>query len=525
MVWAAQLEPADRVNQDMLTPLSDQQWDLFKAAHLINRAGFGGTPETIANIYKLGPARAVDLLLAADTSKDDQRFPAEEFAQLTDARESMQELREFRRSQQSGDENASRRMIGNIIRDRAQSTHEMTVWWLKRMASTHAPLAEKMALFWHGHFATSVQKVKQPYLMYQQNELFRDEGLGNFGDLTKAITRDPAMMVYLDVQRSRKGEPNENFAREIMELFTMGEGNYTEADIREAARAFTGYRIDRRTGQFQFVEFAHDSAPKTVLGQSNLKDGDDVIDAILRQNVTSEFIAAKIWEFFAYENPSLELVRQIAHTFRANRYELQPLLREILRSQEFFSERAIRSQIKSPIVWLVNTSLILETEMPETRFLRNILDSLGQRPFFPPNVKGWDGGRAWINSSTLLLRYNLAGLFLGDIDSAQTFLGGSRASQIGDPNMEEMAKRMERRLASRGLGVRADLEAIAPCGTRDDLPKMLNNLAFRLFQAPLTAKQAQVFGAYWIEKKDLAEDDRLAGLIHLMMSTPEYQLI
>ena len=205
-----------------------------------------------------------------------------------------------------------------------------------------APLLEKMTLFWHGHFATSVQKARDGYWMWLQNDTLRHHALGNFVALTKAISRDPAMMIYLDLPQSRREHPNENWARELMELFTVGIGNYTEQDVRESARAFTGYRLDLATQRFRFAPNQHDAGAKNFQGRAGNFNGDDIIDILTKQPACAEFIGRKICRYFIEDEPSVQLVNLVAERMRAHNFEMKPLLWEIFCSEEFYSERVMR---------------------------------------------------------------------------------------------------------------------------------------------------------------------------------------
>ncbi len=283
-------------------------------------------------------------------------------------------------------------------------------WWLDRMMNGPAPLLEKLTLFWHGHFATSIDKVKDAYFMWRQNDTLRRNAFGSFAALTKKMSRDPAMMIYLDLEKSRQEHPNENWAREVMELFTVGIGNYSEKDIRESARAFTGYRIDMSTQQFRFAAFQQDHTNKTFMGQAGALDGDQVIDIIVRQPACAHFIGRKLWRFFVDDEPSTQVVDAVAETLRKHNFEIRPVLREIFTSAEFYDEHAMQSQIKSPVQFLVQTAKLLETPLPDPtdRGSERLATDAGQTLFAPPNVKGWDGGKSWITTSTLLFRYNFA---------------------------------------------------------------------------------------------------------------------
>ncbi|GAB4168692.1 MAG: hypothetical protein Fur0032_07030 [Terrimicrobiaceae bacterium] len=284
----------------------------------------------------------------------------------------------------------------------------LRAWWLQRMRYSPQALREMMTLFWHGHFATSAEKVRSPLMLYRQNQTLRDGALGGIPDLAQAIASDPAMMRYLDVTGSTRAKPNENFARELMELFLLGEGHYTEEDIRECARAFTGYRVNPATGEVRFFPRQHDSGTKTIFGKSGEFGAADVVEIIASQPRCADFLGAKIWAFLAGRPASPELVRALGQSLRSGELEVAPFLRTILSSREFYEDTVIGQSVKSPVVWLVGTSkalgLPLHGSMPE----QNALRELGQVLFAPPNVKGWEGGLAWISATTLVNRCNLA---------------------------------------------------------------------------------------------------------------------
>ena len=368
--------------------------------------------------------------------------------------------------------------------------------WLQRMLATPHPLQEKLTLFWHGHFATSMVKVQQCYHMWMQNNTFRSHALGNFGELVAEMTRDPAMMIWLDVQQNSERKPNENFARELMELFTLGEGHYTEEDIRESARAFTGYRIDSSTQQFQFISRRHDDGLKTFRQQKGRFDGDDIVRILLEDTQCAEFITGKLWRFFVNDRPAPGTVESLARRFHRSGYELRPLMREIFLSEEFYSKAAIGTQIKSPVQWLVGTAAAVGLDSLEAPEYQSALRQMGQTLFQPPNVKGWDGGKSWISTSTLLFRYNLAGAIV-------------KGTNI--PGM--------RRLRGSGLS----LDDLAPPELRTEPSKLIRYLTLRLYQQQVPEKESASFFNY-LANRDAAEDEKMAGLIHLMMSTPRYQL-
>jgi uncharacterized protein (DUF1800 family) len=477
----------------MLKRLNPSQWTPACAAHLLNRAGFGGPPAEVQALYALGLNRAVETMLAG--SEDDDLFPP---PALTEPKEMYDALRAAR---ELPDEAAKRAAVQKSRREQGDQIRLTRVWWLDRMRYTLHPLREKMALFWHGHFATGVDKVKNAYLMWQQNETFRARALGSFRYLAKEVSRDPAMMRYLDLQQSNRQKPNENFARELMELFLLGEGvRYSEQDIKESARAFTGYRIDQERGAFVFQRQMFDPSDKTFMGKTGPFDGDAIIDIILDQPESSAFIAKKLWVYFGSDDPSPALVQSLAAQLRGSNYDVRTTLKEIFLSEEFYSPRVVRKQIKSPIQWIVQTSRVLEAPLPSQQALDASMTQLGQVLFAPPNVKGWEGGRAWISSSTLLFRYNLAGYIVSG--KAPALDGFRRASG----------------------SVSIPLEKIAPADLRGNPEALCDTISNRLFNARLEDEERTRLITYLRERGGKIDDPSLRDFLYLMMSTPDYQL-
>ena len=359
------------------------------ARHLLNRTGFGATDAEIAQFASLEREEAVDRLLAGVRR---ERFVAP--PSFVDE--------PFQPYYRLGALTAEERMAAQ--RKLLQEGFDLRAWWLREMIDTPSPLTERMTLFWHNHFATSQQKVRSSQLMYRQNALLRREALGNFATLLHEIAKDPAMLVYLDNARSRKEAPNENFAREVMELFTLGEGHYSEHDIKEAARAFTGWSLDRDTGEFTYRRIWHDYGEKAVLGRSGRLDGDEVLDALLSHPETARFIVSKLWREFVSPTPDAKEVSRWADAFRAGRYEVKPLMRVLLTSDAFWSPANRGALVKSPVELVVGTLRTFDIKPFDLRPAVFACAALGQNPFSPPNVKGWPGGDAWIDSATLLGR-------------------------------------------------------------------------------------------------------------------------
>ena len=359
------------------------------ARHLLQRAGFGAAPAEVAALAPLEREEAVDRLLAGarkEPSLAPPAFVTEPFSPYYRIRELSPEAR--MEAQQA------LRQEGFALRE----------WWLREMVATPSPLTERMTLFWHNHFATSQQKVRSSQLMYRQNALLRREALGNFARLLHAIARDPAMLVWLDNAGSRRQAPNENFAREVMELFTLGEGHYTEQDVKEAARAFTGMSLDRESGEFRWRPAFHDRGEKTVLGRTGRFDGDDVLEVLLARPEAAEFVIGKLWREFVSPAPDAAEVRRLAALWRDARYEVKPLMRALLLTHPFWAPENRQSLIKSPVDLVVGTMRTYEMRPMDMRPAVVACAALGQNLFSPPNVKGWPGGESWINAATLLGR-------------------------------------------------------------------------------------------------------------------------
>jgi uncharacterized protein (DUF1800 family) len=381
---------------------ADISWDPAAAAHLLRRAGFGGTPEDAEVLEAAGLEGAVDRMLA-----DEERGLAA--PPVTDPGEDAQrrELRKLMRSQTA----EARREFGMFNRAMAQKFAELQSWWLDRMRAGGTGAREKLTLFWHSHFATSQTKVRFNHLMLGQNETFRRLGMGSLRDLCTAMVSDPAMLVWLDGRQSQGKAPNENFAREIMELFTLGEGHYTEQDIREAARCFTGWVVRPENGDSLFVPRRHDDGRKKLFGKSGKFGTSEAVDILCAQPCCAEFLATKLWEFYAYPQPARDLVDSLAAHYRGNDLRTGELLRRIFTHPRFYSARARATQIKSPVQWMVQAARETGRQLLPPGVALPLAAELGQNLFMPPSVKGWDGGTSWINSATLIRRSNTARLF------------------------------------------------------------------------------------------------------------------
>jgi len=513
----------------MLAQAKDE-WTVVEAAHLMRRAGFGGSPEEIQRVHQMGREAAVEAFLNPREPLD--AFPLPAWADPKTAfvamRENFAERRKARMAAERDKSEAAQKEFRmqqqEAQRESRRQGFEGQGWWFGRLMHSQAPLREKMVLFWHDHFATSIQKVKQPALLLKQNQLFREHAFGDFKALTHAMLRDPAMMLYLDTQASVKGKPNENFAREVMELFTLGEGNYSENDIKEAARAFTGYRFDRREGEVVHVRFQWDGGEKTVFGKTGNFNGDQVIDLLFEQEAASEYLPKKLWKYFVEDEAPEPIVKRLAETFRESGFKVESVLREIFSSRAFYDSTVVRNQIKSPIQFLIQMSRELELDELAAGHVTAAQVQLGQVLFLPPNVAGWDWGKAWINTNTLLSRYNIAGIVTKGAESVDEQEAG------GDDMMMEMAKQgngpMARMMARGTQSWKGpDYEKLAPRALREDPERLVDSLIARLFQAELGSKQRAIFVDYAKAKKGaIFTNHEVAELCHLMMSTPHYQL-
>ncbi len=334
---------------------------------------------------------------------------------------------------------------------------ELQAWWMREMLETPDPLVERMTLFWHGHFTSSLREVRVPQLLYRQNVLLRSHALGNYRALLHAVARDPAMLLYLDNQQNRRDAPNENFARELLELFTLGEGHYSEADVREAARAFTGWKMVPPEGRFAVNPRQHDDGEKRFLGATGRLDGDDVIGRILAQPRAAEFIVAKLWREFVSPVPESRRAATLASMFRRD-YEIAPLVEALLRISVELPDRDAGQLVKSPVEFVVGTLRSLELPLPP-RAAALACTQLGQTLLAPPNVRGWPGGNQWITTQTLLARREFVLALSGDPTADRSPPGPGATVEEPVPGDAETLRRRVRagvQRASARLGVRFD---------------------------------------------------------------------
>jgi len=360
------------------------------ARHLLARTGFGPTDAEVRAYAPLTRAEAVDRLLRETR-----------VAAVTVPPAFVYDRGPLRVPRIATATEAERKAY---VQQRTRDGLELRGWWMHEMLVTPSPLTERMTLFWHNHFVSAQPKVPFARLMYAQNATLRANALGNFGAMLHAVGKDPAMVLYLDSVQNRKGAPNENFAREVMELFTLGEGRYTESDVKEAARAFTGWSLDRETGAFVFRPRLHDDGAKTVFGRRGDFDGDAVLDLILARPEVATFITTKMWREFVSPDPDPAEVQRIARRFRDSGYEIKVVLRELLTCDAFYAKDNRGVLVKSPVEIVVGTLRQLGLAPGNGLPFAIASATMGQNLMSAPNVKGWPGGDAWINATTLLAR-------------------------------------------------------------------------------------------------------------------------
>ncbi len=516
-----------------------------QARHLLNRAGFGGTPEEISALARMGLKDAVSYVLDGPKGAQEELpafvpKPFEEipFAKLRELDE--EERRAFRRRRQMH------------VRQQTQAFRQ---WWADRMLTTSWPLQEKVTLFWHGYFTSSIRSVRSSEAMIHQNELLRREGLGNFRTLLREITRDPAMLRYLDNDRNMRGAPNENYAREVMELFTLGEGHYTEKDIKECARALTGW-VNRR-GRVRFVRRRHDGGEKTIFGRTGRFDTDDALDIILLQPQAPRWVAQRILHFFVGAELPEGMVDRYGKLLRKHDWDLKPFFRTLFMDRDFYRPEVMGNHILSPVEYLVGIGRRLG-ENPPGWIIVYFADQLGQRLLDPPNVKGWEGGEAWITTATFMQRGNFARYLIEGFDRRAIFKDFAMEKPEGEePMMEPEAPgdrkkfREARRKAGRmmarqmggmmrGLGNKSwrpetrMREIVLLSGART-APQVVDTLCGRFLGVPVTDEARETLAAFL--KKEAQgmkarfrnptlpwSEDVLRRLVHLILSLPEAQL-
>ena len=565
-----------------LSPIAAADWNYERAAHLIERAGFGATPEEIARVAAMTPERAVNSLVNYETIDASALKPFDESGIWDPGMDPFPPSRAeaVRRAREHG-EGLGEKVLAPGTQRRLQpvvdkffysltanniETQRLGLWWANRMIASPRPLEEKLTLFWHGHFATGQNKVRDYRMMLQQNRMLRANASGTLRDLLVGILKDPGMLVYLDNGENVKSHPNENFGRELLELFSMGVGNYSERDVREAARAFTGWTNDVLTYKFDTEQ--HDFGEKTFLGRTGPLNGEDIIDTILAQPVTGEYVAGKLYRYFVRDEISSDVKADLGRSFRASGYQIKPLMRRMLLSKDFYSTPSVATQIKSPVHLVVSTYKKMGLrEIPTIPDFGRMTGGLGQTLFEPPNVAGWAGGRTWITPATLLQRGNLfRDVMFPDVKSfrppdramsaTDTRVGErlaqgmniTEATREGDAESNKMVDRDEdyntryggyagnllafkrtKLIPRQPAGI--NLTAMVTAAGADTADKVVDHFARRFLSVPLAEKDRALLvgflrdklGSSTVKPGDMLESS-LRELLYLVLSTPEYQL-
>jgi uncharacterized protein (DUF1800 family) len=457
-----------------------------KIQHLYWRAGFGLSPTKFQQKRKQSLTKVLkDLFKDAEKLRPVQmpnyKMPSQESFKAMSKPERLKKKKEIQKL-----------------------TPEVNLNWVRQMTSdAHSCLQEKMTLFWHGHFACESKRFD--YAARQINTI-RTYALGNFRDLVLAISKDTSMILYLNNQQNKKNKPNENYARELMELFTIGRGNYTEQDIKEAARAFTGWFSDRRTGEFKFTERQHDGDSKTFMGKTGNWDGDDIVDIILDRKETATFLATKVYRYFVNEKVNAKNVAVLANVLYKSNYDIGLMMQTLFESDWFYAKQNVGVKIKSPIELLVGMGKVLNLEFGNTKSVLFPQNYLGQMLFRPPNVAGWPGGKTWIDNSTLMLRLNFAAVVFKRVE-----LTLELKDQPEQPKGGQL----------KNLDISGDVVALTKAFSKVKEGDLGLELEQYVLQAPFGTKGSFI---ETLAKEADTTEGQIKAYVLGMMSLPEYQV-
>jgi uncharacterized protein (DUF1800 family) len=587
MVTRTNWSPGPAAWKDDLTPITAGDWTADRAAHLLTHAGFGGTPAEIETLTNTGLERAVHSLVYYESIPNPKLQPFVESGLWEPALNGFPESRPEAtdRAAKSGSsmgiesKPAGKRPVQPVsdrffywLRATMLETRRLGYWWANRMLQTTHPVEEKMALLWHGHFATHENKVRDYRKMMQQIDLFEQGATGNIRDLTVRIAQNPAMLYFLDAQYNVKGAPNENFAREVMELFTMGVGNYSEKDVRECARAFTGWYFDNLS--FKEDPDKHDGGEKTFLGHTGSFDGVDVLKIIFDQPVAAEYLAGKIYRFLVRDELSPALRQKLGAVLRGSHYEVKPLLTVIFSSKDFYSQASYGGHIKGPVEHLVAMMKHLGVEtIPGVPDFNQSTIAMGQHLLNPPSVAGWAGGKSWITPGLLIARGNVArDVLIPDMTGFRdwNFTAGTddvlgrrlrdgydigAATAVNDPAKMTAFDRvaLERdegfntrisgylgwQQAARKLiptprnAAQFDLSQMVLASGAGTTAEAVDYLLTRMLRVPASREMRDTLvsflttelGTDSIDRARTYMEDALRMAVHLVMSTPEYQIV
>lgn len=489
------------------SPAEQDVLDADDARFFLTRVGFAPDAAELAQYIGLTREQAVEKVLA--TTRTEAMTP------LPDWVLDPIPTRETRKTWTDDQRRDEQRLRG-------QRYELLRAWWVREMLSTPSPLTERMTLLWHNHFTSGQDKVQYPQLMARQNMLLRRDALGNFAEMLHDVAKDPAMLQYLDGASNRKGKPNENFAREVMELFTLGEGHYTQRDVSEAARAYTGWSLDPDSQAYVWRASQHDDGDKTVLGQTGRFDGDQVLDILLARPETATFVTTRLWREFVSDTPDLARIAPIATQFRASHYDIKVALRGLFMSDAFWDDDDRAVLVKSPAEFVIGTLRAFDIGYANTAPFAAQIRTLGENLFYPPNVRGWPGGTTWINSSTLLARKQFV---------EQLF----RATEAGAPR--RMSNPMSAKIAASGApgSMQANLPMqqamtrvgqAGPGGVRFDIDMWLAHYHTAPTAKPGLSAELQLQHAVLpLAPVDAIQTDSTAGAyLEASLMDPAYQL-
>jgi uncharacterized protein (DUF1800 family) len=471
----------------------------LKNQHLLWRAAFGPMAENVNELQEVSTKDLYKILVKTSAKKPEQLNVANNL--LGGLIKEGQDVSMLQKLDQDQKKMLRKQSVDDL--------KNLNLTWLGEMINSESQMREKMSLFWHGHFACRVVNI---YFQQQLLNIVRENALENFGDLLREVSKCPAMLQFLNNQQNKKEHPNENFAREVMELFTLGRGNYTEEDVKEGARSFTGWGFNLK-GEFVDRPFVHDSGKKTFLGKTGNFNGDDIIDILLEQEKTAKFITQKIYRYFVNDTPDADKIDWLAVRFYQNNYDINKLLTDIYTSDWFYSDKNIGTRIKSPVELLsgIRRLLPMELDKPEAQLLFE--RALGQILFYPPNVAGWPGGKNWIDSSALLLRMRLPQILTNTDD----FIIKPKDDDDTMMGMEGVDTKPKARFA-----VTSTVNWDAVIKVFDKIPR--ENLMQKISDIVLQTKSKinpTILDKY-VDKQ--ARDTYIRTTIVELMSTPEYQL-
>jgi uncharacterized protein (DUF1800 family) len=474
-----------------------------KNQHLLWRSAFGPMAENAASLDTISQKDLWALLVKTSAKPVDKievtKNPADDYMMgMTDPREVQKKLQDP----------ALRKKLREQSRDDLKT---MNVRWLETMVNSEAQLREKMSLFWHGHFACRSQN---SYYAQELLHIIRTNALGNFGEMLKAVSKSPAMLQFLNNQQNKKQHPNENFAREVMELFTMGRGNYTENDVKEGARAFTGWSFNAR-GEFMFRKNQHDDGSKTFMGKTGNFDGDDILNVLLENKQTANYISKKIYRYFVNENVDEKNQQWLSGRFHNSNYDIAKLLEDIYTSDWFYDEKNIGTRIKSPVELLAGIRRFLPMQIENDQSQLLFQRALGQVLFYPPNVAGWPGGKNWIDSSSLMLRLRIPQIFAAN-DAIDIMPKTDDDVQMG--MMEAGAKRLKDSV--KGATANIDWQAVNTIFEKTSREKLLENITGSVLQTKNHVSNT-VLDKYI---NNASRENYIKSAVVNLMATPEYQL-